>query len=602
MLILENQNQNQNLNSNKKLKQPKIGLVRKDRIKETTIKENPHHQQFFTFKDRFMCLFCGGKNCKHEIYSNNERGVFITGLHSDLITNDIIASQRPSTSLIVKYNIIKQMKEKKIGMIINLQREGEHPYCGPNELEKESGFTYLPQDFISNGIDVLLCGWKDMQVPDSMYHMLNIVKEMHEVVYKRHRKVLIHCHAGYGRTGVLIACYMLFTSQKTVNQVVGEIRRIRKGCIQKKSQMEYCHRFYSYISKGRTVFSKERRQVDYYLYNQNMFMLEYELEDRKIEEYKHIPRLLLDVMDRVNQYVKKNINSNMKNQTGDTNPTNPIQILEIKGKENNQSEILTLNKNTNNIKSIITTNHIISITDLYNVLIGNSEWSSSSESLLSFFKNSINQGNWYVINTFSNLDIIIELVWDWLDESVDLILQPEKLILLFNENDFEKLINEKNDDKKSICNTNFKETIKKIQSYLNYNQYHILCFLSKFLYTIFNNTLENGKIEKLMIKFSVMLQGYGSHYYYDYYFNKDGIIHSGENSPNPLASHSRNIAYDNIILGNSSSYNYSYIVNDVEKKKLYGKVYSTSLLVRLMKFFYFLIEKGVDLGVGCEFN
>ena len=44
-------------------------------------------------------------------------------------------------------------------MIINLQRIGEHPYCGIEEkLEQISGFTYVPEDFIMEGIDCKVFG------------------------------------------------------------------------------------------------------------------------------------------------------------------------------------------------------------------------------------------------------------------------------------------------------------------------------------------------------------------------------------------------------------------------------------------------------------
>jgi protein tyrosine phosphatase domain-containing protein 1 len=73
--------------------------------------------------------------------------------------------------------------------------------------------------------------------------MLEIVKDMYTVIKYEKRKVLVHCHAGYGRTGIVLACYMLYDSMKTLDQVVKEIREKRKSCIEKYSQMEYCRKF-----------------------------------------------------------------------------------------------------------------------------------------------------------------------------------------------------------------------------------------------------------------------------------------------------------------------------------------------------------------------
>lgn len=75
-------------------------------------------------------------------------------------------------------------------MIVNLQREGEHPYCGPNKkLELRSGFTYEPQAFISEDIQVKLAGWKDMSIPDSLNFVLETVKEISVTIKEKRKKV-----------------------------------------------------------------------------------------------------------------------------------------------------------------------------------------------------------------------------------------------------------------------------------------------------------------------------------------------------------------------------------------------------------------------------
>ena len=64
----------------------------------------------YTLKDKFRCIFCGGKNCKHEDFRNHKNPA-IYGLNSDKIDDNIYASQRPSNSLIKKYNLISKFKE-----------------------------------------------------------------------------------------------------------------------------------------------------------------------------------------------------------------------------------------------------------------------------------------------------------------------------------------------------------------------------------------------------------------------------------------------------------------------------------------------------------
>ena len=197
----------------------------------------------YTLKDKFRCLFCGGRECPNEDYLKNPTSS-IEGLNCNLIDNSIYASQRPSNYLIEKYNLINIFKEKNIGLIINVQRPGEHPYCGKNTLDEQSGFSYTPSLFSSEGIIVKLYGWKDMDVPDSLYFMLDIVKEMLFTVNEEKKKVLVHCHSGKGRNGIVIACYLMFKYHINAFEAVKKVRDGRKGAIQNNQQMKFCVRFY----------------------------------------------------------------------------------------------------------------------------------------------------------------------------------------------------------------------------------------------------------------------------------------------------------------------------------------------------------------------
>jgi hypothetical protein len=75
----------------------------------TRAEEHKNTKPHWEFKDKIRCLFCGGASCKHENYKNHKNPA-IVGLHSDYITENIIASQRPSNSLIEKYDLIEAFK------------------------------------------------------------------------------------------------------------------------------------------------------------------------------------------------------------------------------------------------------------------------------------------------------------------------------------------------------------------------------------------------------------------------------------------------------------------------------------------------------------
>ena len=86
-----------------------------------------------------------------------------------------------------------------------------------------------------------------MDVPDSLYFMLDIVKEMIFTVEKELKNVLVHCHAGKGRTGIVIVCYLIFKYHICANDGAQIVRNERKGVIENKDQLEYCKKFFQSI-------------------------------------------------------------------------------------------------------------------------------------------------------------------------------------------------------------------------------------------------------------------------------------------------------------------------------------------------------------------
>jgi hypothetical protein len=140
-------------------------------------------------------LFCAGSSCKSENWLNHKDPA-IKGLNSDYITSNLFASQRPSNRLIIEYNIIKQFKDLEIGLVINLQREGEHPYCGDKIIENK-GFSYDPKRFLKEGIQYRNFGWKDLSNNESMNFILNVVKEIGLFIKKEKKKVYHVLNKGF---------------------------------------------------------------------------------------------------------------------------------------------------------------------------------------------------------------------------------------------------------------------------------------------------------------------------------------------------------------------------------------------------------------------
>ena len=80
----------------------------------------------FDEKAVLLCQFCGGESCPQEDFKANKiQPNAIEGLHSNWITHNILAMQRPSDRLIKEYNLYHKFKNEKINTILNLQEPGE---------------------------------------------------------------------------------------------------------------------------------------------------------------------------------------------------------------------------------------------------------------------------------------------------------------------------------------------------------------------------------------------------------------------------------------------------------------------------------------------
>ncbi|XP_067212194.1 protein tyrosine phosphatase domain-containing protein 1-like isoform X2 [Linepithema humile] len=244
-------------------------------------------------------IFCGGSRCKYE---NSKTWppvhMAIQNIFSHWVTDDVLAMARPNTAQIIKKDIIAQFQGWSIKTIINLQTPGEHASCG-SPLEN-SGFTYDPNIFMKNDIYYYNFALKDYG-DATMGKLLDMVKVVAFAVQEG--RVAIHCHAGLGRTGVLIACYLIYSLRVRANDAIRFVRMKRPCAIQTRGQILCIQEFEHFVLPQMIVFPLYNITGDRKLYSLQSYMKkQYNiLHGYEQRTFKHIPKIIFIICERILQ-------------------------------------------------------------------------------------------------------------------------------------------------------------------------------------------------------------------------------------------------------------------------------------------------------------
>ena len=91
----------------------------------------------------------------------------------------------------------------------------------------------LPESWIKN-IKHLHVPTEDLSAPD-MEKIDNTVDYIHERI-KNNEPTMVHCAAGIGRTGTILACYLIKFHNLSAKDAIDNVRKERPGSIQSESQ------------------------------------------------------------------------------------------------------------------------------------------------------------------------------------------------------------------------------------------------------------------------------------------------------------------------------------------------------------------------------
>jgi len=243
-------------------------------------------------------MFCGGKSCKYDNPIKwKEEEMAIKGLYSSWITNDILAMARPSTFAIKEYDVINQFKVNGIATVINLQHPGEHASCGFG-LE-DSGFSYVPQQFMDEDVFFYNFCWDDYGVR-ALQSIVDMVKVMDFALMNG--KVAIHCHAGLGRTGVLIACYFVYSQRMKGDAAINVVRAKRPRAIQTRGQIACVRDFEKYLQPMWIIYSNTINcQYKPFTLSQFLRRQAHLLHGEEERDLRYVPKVVFIISKRLLQ-------------------------------------------------------------------------------------------------------------------------------------------------------------------------------------------------------------------------------------------------------------------------------------------------------------
>jgi len=104
----------------------------------------------------------------------------------------------------------------------------------------------LPESWIKN-VKYLHVPTEDLSAPD-MEKIDHAVEFIHKRI-QSDEPVMVHCAAGIGRTGTILACYHVKYQKMSVNDAIEKIRKERPGSIQSESQELAINLYYKFLSQ-----------------------------------------------------------------------------------------------------------------------------------------------------------------------------------------------------------------------------------------------------------------------------------------------------------------------------------------------------------------
>ncbi len=125
---------------------------------------------------------------------------------------------------------LQQLREDGVGSIVTLTE-----YALEEDVLSNQGFEYL-----------------HLPIADFTPPSLAQIQTFTEFVSKMHQSnigVAVHCAAGMGRTGTMLACYLVYIGESADN-AIESVRTIRPGSIETQAQEDIIYKYFKENTKN----------------------------------------------------------------------------------------------------------------------------------------------------------------------------------------------------------------------------------------------------------------------------------------------------------------------------------------------------------------
>ncbi|XP_076069006.1 dual specificity protein phosphatase 23-like [Oratosquilla oratoria] len=169
---------------------------------------------------------------------SREPYVFAPWNFSWVIRGEICASASPSSHANVAYLMSEGVKH-----IITLSEDFQPPPSPPaSSREEEEEWRGYPQCH--------LIPIEEFEAPKIA--QIQKFMDICEKARKDKEPVCVHCRMGRGRTGVMLACYLVKFYQQVPQQAISNIRLMRPGSVETYEQEYIVKDFWDYLAWGHT--------------------------------------------------------------------------------------------------------------------------------------------------------------------------------------------------------------------------------------------------------------------------------------------------------------------------------------------------------------